>query len=693
MKPVKLLFGDTYVQKHFECAQSLLGEMHAHGIETVVTRERQLPSGVDCDALVFFNRPAVDPPQEYADKPRIMIDHGASNLKWFLANARRFDFFDLIITAGPGHVDSLLAFFNDPDERTSKAIPGGFIKAKELLAPARFTREEIALQCDLDPDEPIVLFAPTWHLSRHPDMVVAAQQIAELSNHVVTLHPETVHLGVDELNVVENAQGITTELLKHADCVVSDTSSTIFEAAALGKPVVQIGLREYSDNNATMYDYPYVAGTAQLFLGGLFARPRDTAAQVAKALSGDAHARDLQRSLSGRVLQDTLIDGSVAKRMVGALLDVRSVPMARSTPCAAQEEVRAKNLKNVHDNIFFARNRLIAHGGGDYSSHHASNSLEAVSAALGAIDVVELDFVEGADGVHVAHDTFEERFGFSKPFEQLTVEEFAGGRYGGELTPLSVEQALALGTAPGKAIVCDVKAPGDSFKRVARHLYEVAAGSDALARVVMQCYSVEDFRFAKELGFQRTLLAVWKHFYLNPPGRDAFDFVSDCLNIADELVVGISAPYTNKHLDRPIYEYPEFDRWTAFWKRLYIHGAPTGQYSAILQRNFGLFADRFSSVFEFRDLPWGFHWLDYLFLNPGLIDAGVDNQVAAVNHFLQYGRAEGRPWKMEVPSDFVYATYLDLNPNLRAGGVGAAHSARAHWTRYGRAEGRRYKPS
>ncbi|MGH8062961.1 MAG: CDP-glycerol glycerophosphotransferase family protein, partial [Pseudoxanthomonas sp.] len=687
----KALFGDTYVKKHYDCALSLVNELTSNNIAPIFTVGNKLPEGVDCDCLVYFNLPANPPPLEYADKPRILIDHGASNLKWFLANQKRFDFFDVIVTAGPDHVRSLLTFFPGDSDRNGKVRSAGFIKSKLLLSAPHTSREELAKVCGIDPDKPIILFAPTWYISNNRDMAAAIAEIAEIDNHVTLLHPETMHLDVSRLNVVLNENGIISELLKHADCVISDLSSTIFEAAALGKPIVQILLREYSDNNSTIYDFPYAAGTAELFCGGIPARPGRIKAAVEMALADDPDSRRASERMRQRILAGTEISVDSSNSIVAEIY--RACELVES---GALEELRAGATSSqshvvAHDNLFFARNRLIAHGGGNFGSGHASNSAEAVTAALQAVDFVELDFVRCADGVVVAHDGYESKYGFDRPFSEISCEEFLGSRFEGGLTPLSLEKVIRTCAVPGKVLVCDIKSNGPDYEYVAEQIFQLATTLGVTSRLVLQCYETKDFNAALRIGFTRVFLAVWKKFYKDPLGPNTFKFIEDCIAIDHHAVVGITMPYINKHMPSPAVDDPRAMELLGFWKRVYIHGAPMGEYGRVLNANFGLFADGLSAEFQFRDSPANFAWRPYLFMYPDVVEAGHANQIGATVHYLRYGAVEGRVTNYEVPSDFSHPLYVDVNPELRKGGISGTDTAKAHWTKYGAKEGRRYK--
>jgi len=689
-RPLRVLFGDTYLKKHYDCALSLVNEMTAANMAPILTQAKALPPGVDCDCIVYFNLPVNPPSGVYAAIPRVLVDHGASNLKWFLANQKRFDFFDVIITAGPDHTRSLLTFFPGDSDTGGKVRSAGFIKSKQLLGPPLSTREEIGLLCNLDPQKPIILFVPTWYITNNRDIAVAIDQISEIDNHVALLHPETAHIDVSRLNVAVNENGILSELLKHADCVISELSSTIFEAAALNKPIVQILLREYSDNNATLFDFPYSAGTAELFCGGLPTRPAGIKSAVERALSGDGVVREGMRRMSKRILAGTNISDESAENIVdeigrahelaldGRVEKLRAIARSESTYAVA------------HENLAFARNQLVAHGAGNFKGSHASSSAEALQAAVAAVDFVELDFVRGSDGVILAHDGYESKYGLDKPFSDTSCQEFLSRKFEGELAPLSIEAALALIAAPGKVLVCDIKSNGKDYEYVAESIFSEARARGLTSRLVIQAYDVADFNAALRIGFTKVFLAVWKKFYRDPLGEAALAFIDACMDIEASAVVGITIPYINKHMDRPAIDDPRMLQFQASWRRIYIHGAPISEYGRVLNGNFGLFVDSLSQLYELKDAPAGFRWREYLFLNPDVADAGHANPVGAMLHYLNYGRKEGRLTQYDCPVGFSQSLYVDMNPDLRKAGISGNDTAKAHWTKYGAKERRRY---
>ncbi|MFS1523015.1 adenylyltransferase/cytidyltransferase family protein [Microbulbifer sp. 2304DJ12-6] len=683
-KVKRILFGDTYIRKHYDCALSIVNEMTEANIAPIFTTTRQLPLGVECDSIVYFNKPAVQPQDEYKDVPKVLIDHGASTLKWFLASKERFNFFDKIITAGQDHVNALLAFFGNSELVLSKVKSAGFIKSNELLSPARYSRDEISKICGLNPNKPIILFAPTWHIYSNRDMNDAIKVISTIDNEVTSLHPETTHLNTDELNTVDNINGMTLELLKHADCVISDTSSTLFEAAALKIPTIQIQLAEYSDNNANMYDFPHIAGTADLFYGGILSKPQDIKSTVDKLIHNNSDFLRVLSVIQDRIIKGTEISNKAGNNIVNELICSCDSKASKNTICFDL------NLTAVHENMFFSSNKIIAHGGGNYKKHHASNSLEAIKASIDAVNIVEIDIVKSLDGIIVAHDGFENRFGLGDKFDQISTNDFLKLKYQGKLTAISIEDALRLCTKAGKAVVCDIKATGDEYTEIMTQLYEISKSLNIVSRVIIQCYRFEDYEAFNRIGFKRSILAVWKYYYKDPLGKKSLSFIEQCMSINASSIVGISIPHINKHMAVTSYQDGRIHLFQAFWKRVYIHGAPMKDYPEILRANLGLFADAFSEEYDFESYVRHFSWIPYLYLNPDLIKAGIDNQVSAICHYLKYGRNEGRLFKYDLPSNFDWGLYLQLNHSLRAKGIGSPGSAMAHWTKYGKIENRKY---
>lgn len=680
----RALFGDTYLTKHMDCALTMVNTLTQRNLAPVLTNQKNLPLQLDVDLLVYFNRPTLDPPVEYANLPRVLIDHGASHLKWFLGSRSRFEFFDSILTAGPDHVRSMQAIFSGhPDLDKLRAT--GFIKSRVLLQKPNMTRSEVCKHANLDPDLPIVLFVPTWHKSANADMVAAIDEIAGIPNHVASFHPETSNLPTEGVNTVHNINGITSELILHADIVVSDLSSTIYEAAALNKRVVQLLLKEYPDNPATLNDFPLTAGTAELFCGGLMCSAEKLGSAVRRVLADEPTAMALIEACRKRILSGTYIVEDAPDAIADQLLRI-SDPSSSHDDTAdgglAAAEPLPDSPYSVDSNLFFARQRLISHGCGTYSGARVSNSQEALQASLDKTHVVEVDLCLAKDGLIVAHDGQEERYGLSVPFSEVSVAQFLATKYEGTLTPVSLSEVIQQAACPGKAVVFDIKNHGKAYRKAAGLLREKIARHGHIERAVLQCYHPDDFTEAMQLGFQRVLLPSWKYFYRDPVGAEARAFFETCLDQNADAVWGLSIPYASKYINGTIIDHPEFLSLHAYWKRIFIHGAPLNTYSSLLSRNLGIFADCFNKQIEFKDMPSGFDWRTYLFLNPDLIRAGLVTEVQAAVHYLRHGMKEDRVIHYDLPPDFNFGDYLRRNPGLRGKDINGFNTAAAHYTRF-----------
>ena len=95
----------------------------------------------------------------------------------------------------------------------------------------------------------------------------------------------------------------------------------------------------------------------------------------------------------------------------------------------------------------------------------------------------------------------------------------------------------------------------------------------------------------------------------------------------------------------------------------------------------------------------------YLHRYPDLLAAGLRTQEQLYQHWITYGKAEGRvgsqtytvpenlvPTPKVFSSDFDAAYYSHRYPDLRAAGLRTPEQLYQHWITYGKAEGRIGKP-
>jgi glycerol-3-phosphate cytidylyltransferase len=271
------LFYDAHSKKHYEYFELLTKYFNSLGIKYFLYDETQVYNIDSIDAIIQFNKKneIIDLKfhEQIITKPIILIDHGASNSKWFLSDISRYNSIDYFLVAGPKHKQSMDAFFGD----NGKVISTGFIKSEMLFNQVNFDVDQFYKDYNLDKTKKLILYAPTWNkntneglLSEQNDAIEIYKQLEKVDNIIYSLHPET-----DLTQILENKNKRfithirTSELIKICDIVISDFSSILYESAVLGKKNIQILLSSYPDNPSKYYNYPMMAGTCDLFVGGI----------------------------------------------------------------------------------------------------------------------------------------------------------------------------------------------------------------------------------------------------------------------------------------------------------------------------------------------------------------------------------------------------------------------------------------
>lgn len=147
---------------------------------------------------------------------KVFLPHGISDKGYRTGESLKE--FDFICVSGPFWVEKL----TDEGIPREKLFIGGYPKLDSV-----FAKRKILHHTNI---KPIVLYAPT-----HTNSAVCAY--SELTEDMIQL-PSNVQL-ITSLHPYNNPDHLTTsELLIHADVVISDIGSLVWEAWALGIPVV-----------------------------------------------------------------------------------------------------------------------------------------------------------------------------------------------------------------------------------------------------------------------------------------------------------------------------------------------------------------------------------------------------------------------------------------------------------------------
>ncbi len=121
---------------------------------------------------------------------------------------------------------------------------GGYPKIDELVTLG-IDKNRLCQQFSLDPEKPIILFAPSWGGKRNLNAGIHnAKHLSTLNNVLIVPHSADYSL-VKRYGAIRPDEGNINQFLHLADVVVSDVSSVLAEAAILDKPVVQLKLPHY----------------------------------------------------------------------------------------------------------------------------------------------------------------------------------------------------------------------------------------------------------------------------------------------------------------------------------------------------------------------------------------------------------------------------------------------------------------
>jgi len=171
----------------------------------------------------------------------IYVDHGLSPVKYYAYRYNTFHDLDLLFYPGPIFKEIMRTI----NPNFKNGLLGGLPKMDGLIN-AHVDRESYCHELKLDPEQPIVLFAPTWGGKYNSSWGIAnARHIAGYPNLIISPHPADYRLAKKYGAVLPRDSGNINELIQLADLVVSDVSSVVGEAALVGKPIVQLILPSY----------------------------------------------------------------------------------------------------------------------------------------------------------------------------------------------------------------------------------------------------------------------------------------------------------------------------------------------------------------------------------------------------------------------------------------------------------------
>ncbi|MBC8376735.1 MAG: CDP-glycerol glycerophosphotransferase family protein [FCB group bacterium] len=171
----------------------------------------------------------------------VYVDHGLSPVKYYAYRYETFHDIDLLFYPGP--VFKKIMEVLNPEFK--QGLLGGLPKMDEFMG-SKINKVDYCAELGLDPQKPVVLFAPTWGGKYESTWGINnARFLSGIPNLVISPHPADFKAAKRFNAILPKQPGSTNDLIKIADVVISDVSSIVGEAALLGKPTIQLELPNY----------------------------------------------------------------------------------------------------------------------------------------------------------------------------------------------------------------------------------------------------------------------------------------------------------------------------------------------------------------------------------------------------------------------------------------------------------------
>lgn len=168
------------------------------------------------------------------------FEHGTSPIKSY-TYGEHYKNYDYIFLPGSLWVDRLIKLY---PELSARAFNSGFPKLISFN-PTSEQRNSYCKRFNLNPEEPIVLFAPTWSQDANTDGIFYLNKLQSITNIIAIPHDgDRMHVQMLRQLTPATIHTLEDESISYhygfADLLISDISSTSIEFALLGKPVVCI---------------------------------------------------------------------------------------------------------------------------------------------------------------------------------------------------------------------------------------------------------------------------------------------------------------------------------------------------------------------------------------------------------------------------------------------------------------------
>ena len=171
----------------------------------------------------------------------IYVEHGLGAMKYYTYKYSFFHEADLLFYPGEIFKRKMAAL----NPQFKKGLLGGYPGMDELFNQ-KINKKEMCLQYNLNPNNPIILFAPSWGGKYSKNSGINnIKYFKNIKNLLVVPHPADYGIAKKTGAIIPDKNENINKFIHLADIVISEVSSVVAEACLINKPTIQLILDKF----------------------------------------------------------------------------------------------------------------------------------------------------------------------------------------------------------------------------------------------------------------------------------------------------------------------------------------------------------------------------------------------------------------------------------------------------------------
>ena len=171
----------------------------------------------------------------------IYVEHGLGAMKYYTYKYSFFHSADLLFYPGEIFKKKMDAI----NPKFKNGLLGGYPRMDELYNQ-EIDKSALCLKYNLNSNDPITLFAPSWGGKYSKDSGINnIKYFKNVTNLLVVPHPADYKIARRYNAIIPQKNENINQFIQLSDIVISEVSSVLAEACLLNKPVIQIILDQY----------------------------------------------------------------------------------------------------------------------------------------------------------------------------------------------------------------------------------------------------------------------------------------------------------------------------------------------------------------------------------------------------------------------------------------------------------------